>query len=323
MDRRGGRDLRPAEVPVHALTRLRDALRAARAVHSRIVGGTLAAIPALEPAFITTGRWIARRSRLLGTLYWFAQDDLLVRLRRNGNRFRRLPIAGIDLFVDILSGTGRLHYFYDEPYEPELAQAVRRLLRPGDVFLDVGANVGFFSVLAGRIVGESGRVVAFEPHPEALVTLKTAVALNHLTGVVEIVEMAVGSAPGSVRLYLSDDSVLSTTDPARSPARNHFAFDRSIDVRGIRLDDWFAQRPDLTPRIRAIKIDVEGTECDVLEGMPGMLASCPAAAILCETEAGSAADRLLRSRGYEASFLDVRLDTFGNYLYQRPATTAL
>jgi hypothetical protein len=114
--------------------------------------------------------------------------------------------------------------------------------------------------------------------------------------------------------------VLSTTDPSRSPARNHFTFERSIDVRQVALDDWLAGRPDLTPRIRAIKIDVEGTEADVLDGMRGTLAACPRAAILCETALGSAADRFLRAEGYTASALDVRRDTFGNYLYERSLT---
>ena len=92
-------------------------------------------------------------------------------------------------------GTGRLHYFYDDPYEPEMSLAIRRLLRTGDVFLDIGANIGYFSTLAGHIVGETGQVVAFEPHPEALATLRAATAVNGLSGVIEIVEAAVGTPP--------------------------------------------------------------------------------------------------------------------------------
>jgi FkbM family methyltransferase len=297
---------------------LDGALRAFRAANSRAAGRTLAAMPALEPAFIVAGRWLARRSRVLGTLYWFAQEDLLRRLQQSGRRFRTLPVAGIDLFVDIHSGSGRMHYFYDEPYEPELSDMIRRLLRPGDVFLDVGANIGYFSVFAGHLVGASGHVVAFEPHPEALEAFRAAIAVNHLTAVIEVVDAALAAASGTVRLFLSSDSVLSTTDPARSPARDHFTFDRAIDVRRITLDEWLAPRQDLLSRIRAIKIDVEGTELDVLEGMRNTMASCGAAAILCETEAGSAADRFLRDAGYQASYLDARLGAFGNYLYQRP-----
>jgi FkbM family methyltransferase len=295
-------------------------LRAIRAAHARVLGSVVAAFPALEPAFIATGRWIARRSHLFGTLYWFTQDDLLRRVRASGRRFRPLPVAGLEMQVDISDGTGRLHYFYDEPYEPDMAQAIHRLLRTGDVFLDVGANIGFFSVLAGCIVGESGRVVAFEPHPDALATLRAAIAVNGLSGIVDIVEAAVGNAAGAVRFFLSDDPVLSTLDPARSPARDNFSFDRSIEVRQLTLDDWLAERLHLAPRIRAIKIDVEGTEADVVNGMRRTLAACPRAAILCETAPGSVADRLLRADGYAASMLDARDGSFGNYLYERTLT---
>jgi FkbM family methyltransferase len=130
------------------------------------------------------------------------------------------------------------------------------------------------------------------------------------------VQAALGNARGTVRFFLSDDSVLSTVDPARSPARDHFRFDRSIDVELFTLDGWLAGRKDLT-RIRAIKIDVEGTEDDVVEGMRGVIAACPAAAILCETGAGSASDRFFCELGYVRSTLDVRRGTFGNYLYDR------
>lgn len=286
-------------------------------MHSRIVGATLAAFPALEPVFITTGRWLTRRSMVLGTLYWFGQDDLLHRLRRSGRRFRTLPVAGIEMGVDVTGGTGRLHYFYDQAYEPELSHAIRERLAPGDVFLDVGANVGYFSVLAGRIVGPEGRVVAFEPHPEALAVLRQAVAANRLIDVVEVVEAAAGAEGGTARLFLSDDSVLSTTDPSRSPARHEFAFLRAIDVRRVTLDGWLAERPDLLRRVRAIKIDVEGTEADVLEGLRHTIERCPDAAILVETSSGSAADGFLRARGYEVSALDVRRGQFGNYCYER------
>jgi FkbM family methyltransferase len=295
---------------------VKTSLRALRAAHSSAAGRAIAARPGLEPAFIAVGRWLMRRSRLLGTLYWFAEDDLVHRLRRSGRCYRRLPVAGIDMYVDVSDGTGRLHYFHDEPYEPQLARTLRELLKPGDVFVDVGANVGFFSVLAGRIVGKTGRVVAFEPHPEALARFRQAVTVNGLSEVIEIVEAAVGDASGTTRLFLSNDSVLSTTDPARAPLRDDFTFSRSIDVRRLTLDGWLAERQDLALRLRAIKIDVEGTEADVLDGMRRTLAACPDAAILCETEAGSTADNLLRAEGYAVSLLE-RYGAIGNYLYRR------
>jgi FkbM family methyltransferase len=293
-----------------------NTLRQARGAASKVLALAVETFPVLEPAFTRTGQWFARHSHVLGTVYWFAQDDLLIRLRRSGRRFRVFAVAGVQMAVDVTDHTGRLHYFYGEPYEPELAQAVATRLKPGDVFVDVGANIGFFSVLAARVVTTAGTVVAFEPHPDARRVMVQAVRENGLSDRIEIVPAAVGERSGSTRLFLSQDSVISTTDPSRSPAPE-FAFDRAIDVQQVTVDDWFRSRPELVARIGAIKIDVEGTEAEVIAGMRVTLQMSPRAVILCETTAGSAADRLLAAWGYRASLLDRRRGDFGNYSYER------
>lgn len=301
----------------------RRLLRGARAIHSRAVGSMVARFPKLEPWFIVAGRRVAARSRLLGAVYWFAEEDLVRRLRQSGDRFRRLTIAGLDVQVDVTDATGRLHWFHGEPYEPELVRAVRGSLGPGDVFVDVGANIGFFSVLAALMVGANGRVVAFEPHPGALHTFRTALDANRVSHLVEVVNAAVGNTPGTTgRLFMSEDSVLSTLDPSRSPARGQFGFERSIFIPQVTLDEWFEERPELRRRIAAIKIDVEGTELDVLAGMSAVLASCPGAVIFCETDAGGPADIQLKSAGYVATALDVRSGAFGNYAYAQPRSAS-
>jgi FkbM family methyltransferase len=298
---------------------VRSFLRSLRRLQARLASSLIARFPGLEPPFISAGRWLTRRSRRLGTLYWFSEDDLVHRLRRSGNRFRRLPVAGIDTFVDVTDGSARLHYFHDEPYEPQLAAAVRDLLKPGDVFVDAGANIGFFSILAARIVGPSGRVFAFEPHPEALATFRDAIAVNGV--IVEVVHAAVGSSVGTIDLFLSQDPVLSTTDPARSPARDHFSFDRRVSVPLLTLDAWLARHPEVAPRLALVKIDVEGTEADVLDGMRDVRAACPRAAIVLETDRDGAADAILVREGYERRPLDARREAFGNYLYVRRTLT--
>src|SRR5688500_20270948 len=75
---------------------VRSTLKAVRALHSRAVGALVAHLPVLEPVFISAGRRMAASSHLLGTVYWYAQDDLVRRLRESGNRFRRLRVAGLD-----------------------------------------------------------------------------------------------------------------------------------------------------------------------------------------------------------------------------------
>jgi FkbM family methyltransferase len=299
---------------------LKDWLRAARAAAARSIAAAIHAFPSLEPGFIVTGRWCARRLPLVGTLYWFAQDELIRSMRRSRRRFRVHEVAGIDLAVDVTDGSARLLHFYGKPYEPGLAQAIRERLGPGDVFLDIGANIGYFSVLAGATVAPTGRVIAFEPHPAAREILQQAVTVNALGDVIEIVPAAVADRDGVAALFLTADTVLSTTDPSRSPMRSAYTFPDSIDVPQVTLDAWLGARTNLVPRVRAIKIDVEGTEADVLRGMAETLRACPGATIFCETIEGSDADRFLRGLGYEAAAIDSYGGGFGNYRYQRRVT---
>jgi FkbM family methyltransferase len=296
---------------------LKNWLRVMRSIVARAIANVVARFPSVEPGFITVGRWLAGRLPILGTVYWFAQDDLIHELRRSGRRFRVHEVEGVEVAVDVTDGSARLLHFYGEPYEPCLSRALRERLVPADVFLDIGANIGYFSALAGRTVGPAGRVFAFEPHPGARAVLQQTVAANHLNGIVEVVPAAVADRYGVVPLFLSGDSVLSTTDPSRSPARDQFAFPNSIEVSQVTIDGWGAAHLDMLPRIRAIKIDVEGTEINVLRGMCETLRKCPGAAILCETCADSDADRFLRAQGYSAVPLDSYSAVLGNYCYER------
>jgi FkbM family methyltransferase len=296
---------------------VRSTLKAVRALHSRAVGALVAHLPVLEPVFISAGRRMAASSHLLGTVYWYAQDDLVRRLRESGNRFRRLRVAGLDVQLDVTDGSARLHYFYGQPYEPGSARALRDSLAPGDVFVDIGANIGYFTVLGARIVGDQGRVVAFEPHPEALRILRAALEVNQVSHVVDVVEAAAAATAGTTRLFLSGDPVLSTLDPRRSPARDHFGFDRSMPIRQSTVDEWFGAHPELAARVGAIKIDVEGTEADVLAGMRRLRDRSPRAVIICETDEGGTADAQLKAEGYGARSLDIRGATFGNYAYTK------
>jgi hypothetical protein len=82
------------------------------------------------------------------------------------------------------------HFAGGRFYEPEIAEILIRALQPGDSMLDIGANIGVFSVLAAGLVGPAGRVVAFEPAPENRVRLAANLALNELENVTIIAEPA-------------------------------------------------------------------------------------------------------------------------------------
>ncbi|NNH73715.1 FkbM family methyltransferase [Nocardia uniformis] len=155
-------------------------------------------------------------------------------------------------------------------WEPCLSTLISARLRPGDGFIDIGAAGGWYSVLASRRVGPTGRVVAVEPTPAALEQLRINLALNHC-GNVRVVPAAVAAEHGPIQLYLPDrgNTGAITTRPLENPASE-------ITADGLPLAD-ILDRGDLA-NARVIKIDVEGAESTVLAQLarliPQLRADC-------------------------------------------------
>ena len=142
-------------------------------------------------------------------------------------------------------------------YEVDVQQLVGELLGDGDVFYDVGANVGFFTLLAGRVVGPTGHVYAFEPLPENLGYLRRHVDLNGCENVT-VVAAAVSDRCGRAGF-----------GGEKSKAKLMEA--GPIDVETVALDElWDAGRLR-SPAV--VKMDVEGGELSALRGMRRLLAA--------------------------------------------------
>jgi hypothetical protein len=140
-------------------------LRAIRSVLAAAIAWGPRDIPGARSA--RSSGCAARRRAVRGCslgLYWFVQERFIARLQRGGERFRPVSVLGRRLQLDITDATGRYPFFYGTPYEPAVTDAIATALKPGDVFIDVGANIGYFTVLAAHLVGSGGRVIAFEPH---------------------------------------------------------------------------------------------------------------------------------------------------------------
>jgi FkbM family methyltransferase len=169
-------------------------------------------------------------------------------------------------------------------YEPAETAVFRSLLRPGETFIDVGANIGWYTVLASRIVGPKGRVIAFEPAPGSFDLLRRNAELNGCRNVI-LEPKALSKEPGTLRLHLDDVN------------RGHHSIlklpelKRTIEVPAVRLDDYLK---DDDHAISLIKIDTEGAEGFVLAGMAETLRRHPRMAIILEFF-----PRLLRLSGYE------------------------
>ena len=178
-----------------------------------------------------------------------------------------------DLGVDIgwcngkplasFAGKGEIGYMLDN-------------LREGQTALDLGANIGYFTVLFSRQVGPPGHVLAFEPGPLSFALLQTNIRINGLTQA-QAFNTAVGDRSGTIDLFIcrtgeSDNRVEGmVTDPQ----------DRDrIEVPLISVDDFLAARP--AQRIDYVKIDIQGAEWDALKGMRRTIADNPEIQIVLE-----------------------------------------
>jgi FkbM family methyltransferase len=195
-------------------------------------------------------------------------------IRYRDLRVRRGAMAGVRINL----GGSFLRYLTGDA-EPEVQQALGELVKPGQTVYDVGANIGFFTILCSRLVGPQGRVYAFEPIPQNLVTLRHNIELNGLTNVV-IVEKALSSSTGTAEMFVSPWSAFHSLNvDGATKQDNHGSEAGEISVETVTLDE-FVQGDDVrTPDL--LKIDVEGAELIVVEGMRETLRSAQPL-LLCE-----------------------------------------
>lgn len=178
------------------------------------------------------------------------------------------PLVSFDggrlrLVADMTTAFGRKLYRYGVD-EPDL-ELLHQRLRPGDVFVDGGAHVGLFTLVAADIVGPEGKVFAFEPHPETFRRLQRNVELNGLRNV-ELHPEALGKEKGTAPFTLlhGDHAPWSHLGDATETTEASV-----VEVRVVSLPE--AIPVALWPRVRLIKLDLEGGEVAVLEGARPLL----------------------------------------------------
>lgn len=165
-------------------------------------------------------------------------------------------------------------------YEAETCTYLGAMLRDGDVFLDVGAHVGWFSLFAAALVGPTGQVWSFEPNRANHAHLVEHVALNGVTHVHPI-QAAVGASSGVVPLCLQESN-----DGGHAVRPGAGDVTTLLDDATIQptwctsLDAFFGDRS--LPPVRAIKIDAEGYEMEVLRGARDFLARHEVPAVIAE-----------------------------------------
>jgi FkbM family methyltransferase len=199
--------------------------------------------------------------------YGEPSDDLVTRVR--DLRFRRLKhprlMSWFDRLEVLVAPREQISQalFMSGVYEPCTAWALQRILRRGDTFIDVGANVGLFTMLASRWVGADGHVVSLEPSRREFARLRHHIDHNALTNV-HAFQIAAGSRDGNALLHVADTrhSGLNTIEDRFMYTDVPEAYTEVVPL--VRIDD-FVLRYGI-PRVDVMKIDVEGAEQQVVAG---------------------------------------------------------
>lgn len=150
---------------------------------------------------------------------------------------------------------------FSEEGDEASSDALKRLTQSGATVLDIGANVGVYSMLCARWAGPGGRVFAFEPAPAALTLLREHLALNGLAERVEVVAQAVSDKAGEAVFYVHDFSGENSLNAGFAERVGAAAGTVRVPVTTV---DEFCQTRNIAPTL--IKIDVEGYELQVLRG---------------------------------------------------------
>jgi FkbM family methyltransferase len=165
-----------------------------------------------------------------------------------------VDVDGIQMALDRADASVSIQIF-DGGYEPHVAATLDRLLQPGDVFVDVGANVGYHAFRASQRVGNSGRVVAVEANPENARLIAHTIAVNSLTNV-DLVPLALAAERGYVNFGThigSNGGFLPDDDTTTGSGQGTIVPTMALDDLGL-------------DRVHVIKIDVEGAEGIVIDG---------------------------------------------------------
>jgi FkbM family methyltransferase len=200
------------------------------------------------------------------TQYAYLQDN--VALCRILSRYK--------IYVDSRDVSTAPHLIMDGFWETWLTQSIASVIKPGDVCIDIGANFGYYSVLMSALAGDRGRTVAVEPNPEVCRLLRTTAGMNHPG--FGVAECALSDKTGRINLvipgnYSGDASIIDR--PARPSSRNV-----KVKVETITLDSLL-ERMEIT-KVDMIKMDVEGAEPLVFEGMKATIDANPSLTIIME-----------------------------------------
>lgn len=200
-------------------------------------------------------------------------------------------------------------------FEQETSLGVMAVLSEGDAFIDIGANVGYFSQLAGSIVGPAGRVFAFEANPATAGLFNANMEINGSPGHITLIGTALSDQEGEAAFVAVDEKAGPDAPFARDSngtlwTHDHDACDgiHRIVVKTARLDTLAAERGLPVPK--AIKIDTEGAEERILRGAGALISPAAIPFIFCEINENGLKQHGSSVRGLRAFMRERGYDTF-------------
>ena len=173
----------------------------------------------------------------------------------------QINVFGYKLFLDQYDTNGYSLMKVDKNDE---LQIIRNIIKKGDTVIDVGANIGFFTLFFRSLVGDNGKIIAFEPEKKNFEILKKNIQVNNLRNV-EIHNLALGSENKNLRMILSENvgehRIFNEKDTLNLNSNEKTEF---TDVKVVKLDDF-------VKTANFVKFDAEGYEVEILKGMPNLL----------------------------------------------------
>ncbi|MFQ5977033.1 MAG: FkbM family methyltransferase [Candidatus Heimdallarchaeota archaeon] len=186
-------------------------------------------------------------------------DDFLFYSRFGKPRI--VEVQGNKMYLDPKDSLNLSYWGVHEPFETEV---IRQIVKKGDMVIDIGAHIGYYTLILAKLVGEKGKVLAFEPDPCNFSLLKKNVEINDFHNVI-LEQKAISNKTGKIQLFMSEVHSAMHRIYKSSIFKD---FHLSIEIEAIRLDDYFNSNER---KIDFIKIDVEGAELSVLQGMESIL----------------------------------------------------
>jgi len=172
-------------------------------------------------------------------------------------------LAGMYMLLDLKSEKD----YWLGTYEQELQAAITDLVVPGQVIYDIGASIGFMSLLFSMKTGLNGHVYAFEALPANIERLTDNIELNSFQERVTVVKAAVQASSGKTDFYPGPSSAMGKV--AGSAGRSSIEYQPSIEVEGVAIDEFIYTSGNPIPEM--VKIDIEGGEILALPGMSRLL----------------------------------------------------